>query len=74
MFTAPLRSNERGVDHTKHLSSIVEHVHFRENMFTEPLPSNELFRLSGVMSQYIDFMYFFFKIVMLPVLWGDSNG
>jgi hypothetical protein len=27
-------------------------VRFRGNMFTEPLPSNELFRLSGVMSQY----------------------
>jgi hypothetical protein len=27
-------------------------VHFKGKMFTEPLPSNELFRLSGVMSQY----------------------
>jgi hypothetical protein len=29
------------------------HVYFRRNLFTEPLPSNELFRLSGVMSQHI---------------------
>jgi hypothetical protein len=27
-------------------------VHFRGNLFTEPLPSNELLQLSGVMSQY----------------------
>jgi hypothetical protein len=27
-------------------------VHFCKNLFTEPLPSNELFRLSGLMSQY----------------------
>jgi hypothetical protein len=52
MFTAPLRSNERGADHRKHCSSIVASVRFREYVFTEPLPSNELFPLSGVMSQY----------------------
>jgi hypothetical protein len=51
MFTAPLRSNERGADHRKHRSSIVEGVHFRGNVFTEPFPSNELFRLGDVMSQ-----------------------
>jgi hypothetical protein len=28
-------------------------VHFRGNLFTEPLPSNELFQLSGVTSQYV---------------------
>jgi hypothetical protein len=28
-------------------------VHFRGDVFTEPLSSNELFRLSGVMSQYV---------------------
>jgi hypothetical protein len=42
-----------GVDHRKHCSSIVASFRFRGIMFTEPLPSNELFRLSGVMSQNI---------------------
>jgi hypothetical protein len=30
-------------------------VHFRGNLFTKPLPSIELFRLSGFMSQYASF-------------------
>jgi hypothetical protein len=34
-------------------------VHFRGNLITEPLPSNELFRLTGVMSQYSKFIVFF---------------
>jgi hypothetical protein len=38
------RSNERSADHRKHRSSIVARVRFRGNVFTEPLPSNELFR------------------------------
>jgi hypothetical protein len=52
MFTATLRSNENGADHRKHRSSIVR---FRSSgkMFTEPLLSNELFRLSVIMSQYV---------------------
>jgi hypothetical protein len=50
---ALLRSNERGVDHRKHRCSVAARVRFRGNVFTEPLPSNELFRLSGVISQYI---------------------
>jgi hypothetical protein len=29
-------------------------VHFHRNLFTEPLPSNKLFRVSGVASQYSD--------------------
>jgi hypothetical protein len=33
-------------------SSIFARVRFRGNVFTEPLTSSELFRLSGVMSQY----------------------
>jgi hypothetical protein len=36
----------------KHRSSIVTRVHFRGNVFTEPLPSSELFWLSDVISQY----------------------
>jgi hypothetical protein len=52
MFTSPLRSSERGADDRKHRTSIFARVRFRGNVFTEPLPSNELFRLSGVMSQY----------------------
>jgi hypothetical protein len=51
-FTAPLHSNERGADNRKHRSSTVARVRFRANMFAEPLSSNELFRLLGVMSQY----------------------
>jgi hypothetical protein len=48
-------------------------VHFRGNLFTEPLPSNKLFRLSGVMSQYSPY-YERFEIVMavavnVAVLW-----
>jgi hypothetical protein len=31
------------------------HVHFRGNLFTEPLTSNELFRLLSVMSPYFIF-------------------
>jgi hypothetical protein len=49
VFAAPLHSNERGADHRKHHSSIVA----RGNVFTEPLPINEIFRLSGIMSQYV---------------------
>jgi hypothetical protein len=52
MFTTPLRSNERGAGHRKYRSSIVARVRFSGKVFTEPLPSNELFRLSGIMSQY----------------------
>jgi hypothetical protein len=51
-FTAPLHSNERVADHRKHHSSIVVRVRFRGNVINESLPSNELFRLSDVMSQY----------------------
>jgi hypothetical protein len=48
MFTAPLRSNERGADHIKHRSSIVARVRLSGKVFTEPLLSNVLFRHSGV--------------------------
>jgi hypothetical protein len=34
VFTAPLRSNERGADHGKHSSSTVARVRFRGNVFT----------------------------------------
>jgi hypothetical protein len=34
-------------------------VHFRGNLFTEPLPSNELFRLSGVMSIFLTYIPYF---------------
>jgi hypothetical protein len=57
VFTALLRRNERGADHIKRRSSIVERVRFRGNVFTKPLPSNELFRISGVISQYISRVY-----------------
>jgi hypothetical protein len=57
VFTAPLRSNEYGTDHRKHRSSTVARVRFHGNVFTEPLPSNELFLLSGVMSQYCEEFY-----------------
>jgi hypothetical protein len=53
MFIALLRSNERGAGHRKHRSFIVVRVRFRGNVFTESLPSNKLFLLSGVMSQHI---------------------
>jgi hypothetical protein len=56
VFTAPLRTNAHGADHRKHSSSIGERVRFCGNVFTEPLPSNELFRLSGVMSQYCELL------------------
>jgi hypothetical protein len=36
-------------------SSIVPRICFRGNVFAEPLLSNELFRLSGVMSQYCSY-------------------
>jgi hypothetical protein len=53
VLTAPLRSNERGADHRKHSFFIVARVRFRGNVFTVPLPSNKLFRLSDVMSEYL---------------------
>jgi hypothetical protein len=52
MFTAPLRSNAHSTDHRKHRSFIIARVRFRGYVFIEPLSSNELFRLSGFMSQY----------------------
>jgi hypothetical protein len=53
VLNAPFRSNKRGHDHRKHCFSIFARVSFRGNVFTEPLLSNGLFRLSGVMSQYM---------------------
>jgi uncharacterized protein YaaR (DUF327 family) len=53
MFTTPLLSNERGAHHKKHIFSIFARVPFHGNVFTETLPSNKLFRFSGVISQYI---------------------
>jgi hypothetical protein len=53
VFTTPLLSKERGADHRKRRFSIFARVRFHGNVFTEQLPSNKLFRLSGVMSQYI---------------------
>jgi hypothetical protein len=47
-----MRINARGANHRKHHSYIVR-VRFRGNVFTEPLLSNELRQLSGVMSQYL---------------------
>jgi hypothetical protein len=52
VFIAPLHGNVRGADHRKHRSSIVARVRFCGNVFAKPLPINELFRLSGVTSQY----------------------
>jgi hypothetical protein len=53
VFSAPLHSNERCADHIKHRYSVVARVRFRGNLHPEPLPSSELFWLSGVMSQYV---------------------
>jgi hypothetical protein len=61
VFSAPLRSNERGADDRKHWSSIFARVRFRGNVFAEPFLSNELFRLSGVMSQYNTFKFHAYK-------------
>jgi hypothetical protein len=52
IFTTPLHSNEHDTDHRKHHSSIVARIYFHRKVFTEPLPRNELFQLSGIMSQY----------------------
>jgi hypothetical protein len=52
MFAVPLRSISTALTTVNNLSYIVGRVRFRGNVFTEPLPSNEFFRLSGVMSQY----------------------
>jgi hypothetical protein len=53
MFTAPLRSKERGADHRKYRFYIVARVRFCGNVITEPLPSNELFRFSGIVSHFV---------------------
>jgi hypothetical protein len=50
VFTATLLSNERVADRRKQGSTLFARVRFRGNVFTAPLPSNKLFRLSGVMS------------------------
>jgi hypothetical protein len=42
VFAATLRSNKCDADHRKHRSSIVALVRLRGNMFTDPLPNNEL--------------------------------
>jgi hypothetical protein len=55
VFTAPFCSNTRGTDYRKHCFSIVGCFRFGGNVFTGPLPSNELFRLSGIMSQYTSY-------------------
>jgi hypothetical protein len=52
VFTALLHNNEGGADQRMLRPSIVASVHFRRNVFAEPLPNNELFLLSGVMSHY----------------------
>jgi hypothetical protein len=39
-------------DHRKHHSSIIACICFHGNVFTEPLPSSELFWLSDIMSHY----------------------
>jgi hypothetical protein len=54
VFTAPLHSNDRGADHRKHRSFFVARFGFREYVFTDLLPSNKLFRLSSIMSQYTE--------------------
>jgi hypothetical protein len=40
--------NERCTDHRNDRSSVVARVRFREIVFTEPLRSNEVFLLSGI--------------------------
>jgi hypothetical protein len=66
MFTAPLSSNACGADHRKHCSSIVALVRFRGNVLTEPLPSNELFPLSYVMSQHKISIFPLSKVLQAP--------
>jgi hypothetical protein len=56
VFIATLPSKARDADHREHGSSTVACFRFRVNVFTEQLPSNELFRLSDVMSQYDEFL------------------
>jgi hypothetical protein len=56
VYTTPLHSNVHGADHRKHRSSVVARIHFHGNVFTNPLPSSELFWLLGVRSQYIIFL------------------
>jgi hypothetical protein len=56
VFTTPLHKNEHSTDHRKHRSFVVACILFCGGVFTKPLPSNELFQLSGVMSQYFKLM------------------
>jgi hypothetical protein len=53
VFTSPLHRN---------ISSIVACLFISADLFTEPLRSNELFPLSRVMSQYVQFA----KCALLP--------
>jgi hypothetical protein len=52
VFIVTLRREASSADHRKRRFYIVAPVRFRGNVFTESMPSNELFRLSGVTSPY----------------------
>jgi hypothetical protein len=54
VFTALFHSNHCGTDHKKHCTSVIAYICFHGNVFTEWLPSSELFQLSGIMSQYLN--------------------
>jgi hypothetical protein len=71
-FIASLHSNARGADHSKHRFSIVARFRFRGNMFTEPLPSNKLFRLSGIISHYSAFC--FCVLSSTPILENNTSN
>jgi hypothetical protein len=58
VFMAPLRSNERG-------ALLLLRVRFRGSVFTELVPSSELFRLSDVMSQCILIKVDFYLLIPL---------
>jgi hypothetical protein len=81
VFVAETRSNTRDANHRKRRFSIVARVRFR-GMFTESLPSNELFSLSGIMSQHI-LNHHYLKLITESVktlriedtqyAWGKTN-
>jgi hypothetical protein len=77
MFTATLRNNERGADHRQYRCSIVVRIRFRfrGNVFREPLPNNELFRLSGVILQYMyNYSFCGYAIAQMVIFPGLSSA
>jgi hypothetical protein len=66
VFSAPLRNIERGADPQK-TPLFFLCIRFRGNKLIEQLPGNELFRLSGVMPQYLTLLLRMVEVASLTL-------